>query len=132
MNTSEHTTFVVKLIAERFAPFAVVGGPLSVGLVEFQSQPGTLYLTQLRTWLFLGKNLDRDHTLSNAQVSTVALPAEIVRRLLRSMTATIADFQKHLDLVESRADDPTSLIGFYLSDSTATVVDAIALRQFNA
>jgi hypothetical protein len=40
-------------------------------------------------------------------------------------------FKTHLDLIETKASDVTALLGFYLSDSTATVVDAIALRQFN-
>jgi hypothetical protein len=51
--------------------------------------------------------------------------------LLHSMSTTIADFQTHLDLIETKASDVTALLGFYLGDSTATVVDAIALRQFN-
>ncbi len=132
LDTSEHTAFVLQLVAERFSAFAAVGGPLSVGQVEFEARPGSLYLTQTRTWLFFGKDPNNDHTLTHQQVSTVASPAEIARRLLNSMTATIAAFQEHLNLIETKADDLTTLLGFYLSDSTATVVDAIALRRYSA
>ncbi len=128
--TQEQAAFVIQLITERFSPFALVGGPLSLGQVEYETKTGNLYLTQTRAWLFIGKDHNNDHTLTNLQVATVAAPAVIVRRLLNSMTATIADLQAHLSLVETRADDVTAVLGFYLSDSTATVVDAIALRQF--
>ena len=132
MDAREQSVYVVQLIAERFSPFATVGGPLFAGEVTIEARPGNLYLTQTRAWLFLGKDYDNDHTLTDEQVTAIATPLVIVRRLLHSMSTTIADFQTHLDLIETKGSDVTALLGFYLSDSTATVVDAIALRQFNA
>ena len=131
MDTREPSTYVIQLIAERFSPFATVGGPLFAGEVKFETRTGNLYLAQTRTWLFLGKDYDDDHTLADEQVTAIATPLVIIRQLLHSMSTTIADFQTHLDVFETKASDVTALLGFYLGDSTATVVDAIALRQFN-
>jgi hypothetical protein len=131
VDAREQGAYVIQLIAERFSSFATVGGPLFAGEVTFEARSGNLYLTETRAWLFLGKDYDNDHTLTGEEVTAIATPLVIARRLLRSMSTTIADFQTHLDLVETKASDVTALLGFYLSDSTATVVDAIALRQFN-
>ena len=131
VDAREQGAYVIQLIAERFSPFATVGGPLFAGEVKFEARPGNLYLTQTRAWLFLGKDYDDVHTLTDEQVTEIASPLVIIRRLLRSMTTSIADFQTHLDRIETKSSDVTGLLGFYLSDSTATVVDAIALHQFN-
>ncbi len=127
----EHTVFVIQLIAERFSPFAAVGGPLWAGQVHFNEGTGNLYLTQTQKWLYMGTECKDDGTLSHQEVAEAFSPTTLVRTLLRSMTATIEDFQAHLNRIETKADDLTTLLGSYLSDSTATVVDAIALRQFN-
>jgi hypothetical protein len=131
VDAREQSVYVVQLIAERFSPFATVGGPLFAGEVQFEARSGDLYLTETRAWLFLGKDCYDVHTLTDEQVTAIATPLVLVRQLLHSMSTTIADFQTHLDLIETKASDVTALLGFYLGDSTATVVDAIALRQFN-
>jgi len=124
--------YVVQLICERFSSFAAVAGPLFAGEVNFESRRGNLYLTETRTWLFLGATAYDDvHVLSNNQISSIAAPNVLIRRLLKAMTNTIKAFQGHLELIETKAENLTALLGFYLGDSIATVVDAIALQKFD-
>ena len=131
MSNTENTTFVIELIAQRFAPFAAVGGPLFAGKLTIRERPATVYLTQAQVWLYLTTAHQDAGQLSHADLSTMLPPATVVRSLLHSMSATAHDFESYLDHLERTADDLTTTLGFYLADSTAAVVDAIALRHFH-
>ncbi len=128
MTDQEQAVYLLELIEDRFAPFAHVAGPLLAGKLQHERSTGNLYLTEARTWLFLEAGTDEFHTFDRQELSDSALPIRIVSNLLNSVAQATGAFHSHLVRVVKESEDPLSMLGFYLSDSTASVVDAIALR----
>jgi len=120
--------YLVRLISERFQPFVKVSGPLCAAAGILGIREGSLYLTEQRTWLWLGSKPDIVQTMTDAEVSTAISPVAIVRSLLTSMSSTISAYQEHLERVEVDAKDVLSELGFYLTDSSALVIEAVALQ----
>jgi hypothetical protein len=122
------TEYVIGLICERFHAFAKVSGPLFAGRTVMNEREGNLYLTELKTWLWIGPGIDEVRSPSNAEICATTKPGALIRELFSSMSAAIASLRAHVERIERDAEDVVATLGYYLSDSSAIVVDAIALE----
>jgi hypothetical protein len=119
------------LLRERFGPLARFGGPLFAGMYKRDGIGGGFYVDQLKRWLWLPNSAGRfspeDALLSDEAVAGQNDLKEVAGNLLRNARLMFDLYLEHLERI---ADQPAFAadLGVYLTDETALLVDAIALR----
>ena len=115
---------VIRLVYEKFRPITKNCGPLLAGEVLVNGSQGHLYLTEYHYWLWSSSSASME--LTHPEVDALTSPQVLVRSLLASTAAKIRAFEAHLDRIEQRAGDVSSMVGYYLSHDSETMTDAIA------
>jgi hypothetical protein len=131
--TAKDPAEIYRLLRERFAPMARVGGPLYAGLYEHEGISGTMYVGELNQWLWVpwpetpGSLRPEDALLSDAQVAAARDLAGTLQNLLRNAKLVFELFLEHLERIQ-HTPTFTNQVQTYLTDSAALVVDALVVR----
>ena len=128
-STVEDRAKIYGLVRERFAQLARFLGPLHAGIYNNQGISGTLYVGELKEWLWLPERADslQPEYLSDEDVARSRDLAVTLEHLLRDAKSVFELFLEHLDRVQPEPSF-TDLVETYLMDDAALVVDAVALR----
>jgi len=120
---------VMRQVYERFWPLTKLTGPLFAGKIAVDGKPGKLFLTEAQYWLWMCDSGPEAREMTHFEIDGLTNPQSIVRELLSAVKGLLGYFEDHLDRIEGVTSDVPSLIGFYLSNPSALVVDAIATEQ---
>ncbi|HUD73737.1 MAG TPA: hypothetical protein VMQ76_01595 [Terracidiphilus sp.] len=120
---------VIRQVYERFRPLTKLTGPLFAGKIAVDGKPGKLFLTEAQYWLWMCDCGPEAREMTHSEVGGLTNPQSIVRELLSAVKGLLGYFEDHLDRIEGATSDVPSLLGFYLSNPSALVVDAIATEQ---
>jgi hypothetical protein len=120
---------VIRQLYERFWPLTKLTGPLFAGKIAVDGKSGKLYLTEAQYWLWMCDGGPEAREMTHSEIDGLTNPQSIVRELLSAVKGLLGYFEDHLDRIEGVTSDVPSLLGFYLNNPSALVVDAIATEQ---